>query len=276
MSTCQLVTGTAATGNINTNTNTVTTNPGTAIAPSAWFGVLFANAFGNQFTSGTSVLGMYMTITTTGSPTAPIGTTAPATAGTVSGVQAYIVGYNSQAACTAAMAAATNAASVGTGAAFLMGGYATCQQYTAWTQGTPTTTNSVTTYGAPPQVLTTNWVSTLVNGCGVGIAPTAAPTTAPAAARPLNVADAMMSLKSSLATSGKNFTTVLQTTSPGIVVSNPTFTNTSNSVTATHNIPSGVTTAQTQTPAFQSAFSKVASTMVQAVRVMPRPCHPSE
>jgi len=88
MSTCQLVTGTAATGNINTNTNTVTTIPGTPYAPSgAWVGTLYAGAFGSQFTSGTSVLGMYMTITTTGS----IGTSTPAMQGTASGVQAFIL-----------------------------------------------------------------------------------------------------------------------------------------------------------------------------------------
>jgi hypothetical protein len=86
MSVCQLVTGTPATGNI--NGNTVTTIPGTPYAPSgAWVGTLYAGAFGSQFTSGTSVLGMYMTITTTSA----IGTPTPALQGTASGVQAFIL-----------------------------------------------------------------------------------------------------------------------------------------------------------------------------------------
>ena len=78
---CGQVTGTAATAS-----SAIYTNVGTAYSPSAWFGVIYADAFGNPFTSGTSVLGNYMTITAA----TTIGSTT-AVAGTVSGTQAYVV-----------------------------------------------------------------------------------------------------------------------------------------------------------------------------------------
>jgi len=240
MSTCQLVTGTPATFS----------GPGAAYAPKVWVGTLFAAAFGNVYAS---VFGMYMTITTTGS----IGTTTPALQGTASGVQAYIVGYTSQAACTAAMSAvppspttassATNAAVVGTNAAYLQGGYATCQQFTGWSQGA--LTNNVA--AAPNQVLTNVWVSTVVNGCGAGIAPTSAPTAATGGTATVS------SVVNALSGSGKTITAAIQSTYPTAVVSDPMVTTTSNTVTATHNIATGVTMAQAMSSTFQTAFMMV-------------------
>jgi hypothetical protein len=284
--TCQLVTGTPASGSVNRNyyaTNlgvyATPTTVGVPFAPSAWIGTMYAAAFGNQYTSGASVLGLYMTVSTVGSPTAPIGTTTPATAGTVSGVQAYIVGYTSQAACTAAMAAvppspktpstAANAAAVGTGAAALMGGYATCQQFTAWTQGATTTSTTTgvalpLTAAAPVQMLTNNWVSTLVNGCSTGIAPTLSPTVGPAApsaiptAAPTGSATATTaSVSNALSASGATVTASLAASYPGISVANAVTTVTGTGVSATQNIPTGVTVTQAQTPAFQTAFIAV-------------------
>ena len=247
MSTCQLVTGTPATA----------TSPGTVIAPSIWVGTLFAPVVTNTWLS---ILGLYITITTTGS----IGTPTPALQGTTSGVQAYIVGYTSQAACQQAMAAvppspttassATNAAVVGTNAAYLQGGYATCQQFTGWSQGA--LTNNVA--AAPNQVLTNVWVSTLVNGCGAGIAPTAAPTVAPTAAT--GGTATVSSVVTALSGSGKMISAGLKTTYPNATVSDPMVTTTSNTVTATHNIATGVTMAQAMSSTFQTAFMMVRAT----------------
>jgi len=250
MSTCQLVTGTPASWNIDSKGIVKTTNPGAAYAPSVWVGTLFAAAYGGVYAS---VFGMYMTITTTGS----IGTPTPALQGTTSGVQAYIVGYTSQAACQQAMAAvppspttassATNAAVVGTNAAYLQGGYATCQQFTGWSQGE--LTNNVA--AAPTQVLTNVWVSTVVNGCGAGIAPTSAPTAATGGTATVS------SVVNALSGSGKTITAAIQSTYPTAVVSDPMVTTTSNTVTATHNIATGVTMAQAMSSTFQTAFMMV-------------------
>jgi len=176
-----------------------------------------------------------------------LGTTLTGTANTGSANSVtWVANYNTQAGCSASTVA---------NGVLYQGAIATCLPYT---QPSPTSTPT-----APALLTSTSFVSQTVQGCYVPN-PTAAPsfasTIAPTAAT-ATTTTVTAALASSGAAISANLNTALASAGySGIVVSNPTTTVTSTGVSATQNIPSGVTVAQAQTAAFQTAFvSAVAS-----------------
>jgi len=172
-----------------------------------------------------------------------LGTTLTGTAntGTANSVT-WAAQYNTQAGCSAS--------TVATGAVY-QGAIATCLPFTAQS---PTSTPT-----APAVITSGSFVSQTVSACSVPnptYSPTASPSIAPSF-NPTVAAVSTASVSTALSSSGAAVTASLAAAYPGISVSNAVTSTTSTGVSATQNIPTGVTVAQAQTAAFQAQFTLV-------------------